>query len=48
MPTTPVTVRHFPRVDYPSCWQAMKDFTEQRDAHTGEFEGSSCHSPSLM
>ena len=36
MPTTPVTVRHFPRVDYPSCWQAMKDFTEQRDAHTGD------------
>jgi len=34
--TPPVTVRHFPSVAYPPCWQAMKDFTEQRDRHTGD------------
>lgn len=27
-------IRHFPRVDYPPCWQAMKTFTDQRDEHT--------------
>ncbi|MCK5875912.1 MAG: lipoyl(octanoyl) transferase LipB [Alcanivoracaceae bacterium] len=27
-------IRHFPRVDYPPCWQAMKNFTDQRDEHT--------------
>ena len=26
--------RHFPRVDYPPCWQAMKTFTDQRGEQT--------------
>ena len=26
--------RHFPCVDYPPCWQAMKAFTDQRDQRT--------------
>ncbi len=26
--------RHFPCVDYPPCWQAMKTFTDLRGAHT--------------
>ncbi|EKF75795.1 lipoyl-[acyl-carrier protein]-protein-n-lipoyltransferase [Alcanivorax hongdengensis A-11-3] len=24
-------VRYFPTVDYPTCWQAMRDFTDRRD-----------------
>ena len=29
-----VLVRHLPRVDYQPCWEAMRAFTEQRDAGT--------------
>ncbi|MBM7332552.1 MAG: lipoyl(octanoyl) transferase LipB [Alcanivorax sp.] len=29
-----VLVRSLPRVDYPSCWEAMRAFTTERDANT--------------
>lgn len=32
--TSPLLVRHLPEVDYQTCWQAMRDFTDQRDDTT--------------
>lgn len=32
--TTALLLRRLPKVDYQTCWQAMRDFTDQRDATT--------------